>query len=263
MKNKHLFLSSFLIFCLHFCMWAQREILQGTVLDGIYFYPIEGANIYNFSTKKYVFSDKQGNFSIEVQEGDTLVISKGAYRQCVELVNKEMMVLKKYDFMMYYKAIMLKEVQVYALNPDYEGFKKEVVNMKLPEVYKKLEGIELSADERNMLANANTGPNLLRGTPAANPISYFYNKFSKKEKMKRLASELEEKQEEVDIVQTKYNRELVKKLTGLSDDEVVDFMMFCRFSYYDIIRWPQNEIESKIKSNFVDYQYNKALQEKE
>lgn len=81
--------------------------------------------------------------------------------------------------------------------------------------------------------------------------------------MKRLASELEDRQEEVDIVQTKYNREMVQKITGLSDEEVVDFMMFCRFSYYDIIRWPQDEIVRRIKSNFVDYEYNKALQEKE
>lgn len=263
MKKQNLIFLIFTFFALHFSLLGQREVLTGTVLDGVNFYPIEGANIYNFSSKKYVFSDKKGTFQIEVQEGDTLMISKGAYRQCVELVNKEMMVLKKYDFLMYYKAIMLKEVQIYALNPDYEGFKKEVVGMELPDVYKRLEGINLSEDERNMLANASTGPNLLRNTPAANPISYFYNRFSKKEKMKRLASELEDRQEEVDIVQTKYNREMVQKITGLSDEEVVDFMMFCRFSYYDIIRWPQDEIVRRIKSNFVDYEYNKALQEKE
>lgn len=251
----------FLLFSLS--VKAQRETLKGTIYDGVNFYPIKGANVYNFTTKEYVFSNEKGEFLLEVEEGDTLIVSQSAYRQCVEIVNKEMMVFKRYDFLLYYRAIMLDEVQIYALNPDYEKFKKEVVTLKLPDVYKKLSDIHLSEEEKMGIEYKNQGPNILRGTPAEHPITYFYNQFSKKEKLKRLALELEANQENVDIVQTKYNRDIVKKITGLSDNEVVNFMMFCRFNYYDIINWSQDEIIKRIKNNYTDYEYNKALQEKE
>jgi len=41
----------------------------------------------------------------------------------------------------------------------------------------------------------------------------------------------------------------------------LDFMMYCRFGYYDIVRWSDREIIRQIETKYYDYAYFKALQE--
>ena len=49
--------------------------------------------------------------------------------------------------------------------------------------------------------------------------------------------------------------------TGLKDPELTEFMVFCHFSYYDLIRWSREEIISTIRYKFDEYQYYKAIQD--
>lgn len=74
-----------------------------------------------------------------------------------------------------------------------------------------------------------------------------------------MAKELNDLREEVDMVPVKYNREMVAELTGLSGEELVDFMMYCRFSYYDIIRMSSEQIRQSILKYWTDYQYYKII----
>ncbi|HOF45292.1 MAG TPA: hypothetical protein P5134_04220 [Bacteroidales bacterium] len=239
-------------------LFAQKEF-SAKIYDGINFTPIDEAIIYNLTSGNYVFSDKNGNFTISVKLNDTLVISKSIYRQLVVIMDKDNIDFKNESFLLYHKAILLKEVSVYALNPNYEGFKKDVIAIKLPEVYEKLRGVQLS-DEDLMNAEYQTkGPNILRNTPLASPITFLYNRYSKKAKMKQLYNEMVQYEDEIDKLEAKYNRELVRELTGLNDDNLMEFMVFCRFSYYDLIRWTPEQIITKIKDKFDEYEYYKVL----
>jgi hypothetical protein len=65
--------------------------------------------------------------------------------------------------------------------------------------------------------------------------------------------------DEVARIQEKYNREIVSELTGLTGDELMKFMMYCRFNYYDLVRMDDETIKAKIKAKFFEYQYNKAI----
>ena len=93
------------------------------------------------------------------------------------------------------------------------------------------------------------------------PITALYNKFSKKEKLNRLYKELIDNEEEVDRLPKKYNRELVTSLTGLEGEELLNFMTFCKFSYYDLIRWSPEFIILQIKNKYGDYEFYKAIEE--
>jgi hypothetical protein len=81
--------------------------------------------------------------------------------------------------------------------------------------------------------------------------------------MGRLYNEMLDYQDEMERIQQKYNRELVSELTGLQGDELLDFMMYCRFNYYDLVRWSDAQIREKIRSNYFNYQYDKIANEKE
>lgn len=255
---KKLALLSILI-CMVCICYSQQGSFGGKVYDGINFYPIEGANIYNATKKIFVFSDEDGNFSISCQLHDTLIISKSIYRQLIVVVNEELMKKKREDFLLYYKAILLREVSVISLNPTYEGFKRDLAKIEIPEIYQHIPGVELTEQDK---ANAeyDKGPNVLRNTPIAHPISFLYETFSRKAKMKRLYNEMVQYEDRLDELPLKYNKEIVKDLTGLPDDEILTFMMYCHFSYYDLIRWTPMQIINAIKDKYINYEYEKMKQ---
>jgi hypothetical protein len=241
-------------------LFSQRNSYRSNVYDGITFLPIEGVNIYNITSEKFTFSDKKGYFVIDVKENDTLIFSKSIYRQMMVVMTSEQLAKRVGDYFLYYKAIMLKEVSVLGLNPSYEGFKRDIAAIKINENFA---NVNLLPDEKKMIAEAAKGPNILRGA-AASPITYLYNKFSRKAKMDRLYREMLTYEDELDKLPQKYNRKIVSEITGIKDeDELIEFMIFCRFGYYDIIRWTAQEIIGAIRYKYNEYQYYKAVEENE
>lgn len=240
---------------------AQQKKYSARVFDGITYQPLSGASIYNVNTKKFAFTDKNGRFEINLSLNDTLIISKSIYRQLVTVIDQKLFYGFE-DFFLYYKATMLKEVTIIGINPSYEGFKKDIVTLELPEYYKRAEDVHLSEMQK---ANAvyKDGGNILSlgGSVTMSPISFLYDKYSRKSKMNRLYNEMLSYEDEVERVQQKYNRDIVSDLTGLQGDELLEFMMYCRFSYYDLVRWSDEQIREKIRTNYFNYQYDKIVDE--
>jgi hypothetical protein len=136
------------------------------------------------------------------------------------------------------------------------------VTLELPDYYKRIEESRLSEWQKaNATFKPEEGGNLLSlgGKMTTSPITYLYDKFSRKSKMDRLYHEMLDYDDEVARIQEKYNREIVSELTGLTGDELMKFMMYCRFNYYDLVRMDDETIKAKIKAKFFEYQYNKAI----
>ncbi|MBQ7489951.1 MAG: hypothetical protein IJT51_05505 [Bacteroidales bacterium] len=256
---KNLLLTAF--FLLFFASFSVAQTLfSAKVYDGINFMPVAGANIYNLSSGKFAFSDKNGVFSIIVSPSDTLVISKSIYRQSVIVATDDILKKTNEVFFLYCRAIVLKEVSVYGLNPNYEIFKHEVVNMNMPDYYDNIVSKPTKLDIQNA-EYMNTAPNILKNTKVAHPITALYEAFSPRMKMKRLYNEMVQYENELDNVQSKFNRELVSELTGLQGDELMEFMVYCHFSYYDLIRSSREQIINSIKNKFTEYEYFKVLED--
>ncbi|MDR0205893.1 MAG: carboxypeptidase-like regulatory domain-containing protein [Bacteroidales bacterium] len=253
----------YLLFFFPFFVFSQERIsLTGNVFDGVTFFPVDNANIYNFNTKQYVFSDKNGNFKVLTKIGDTLIVTKPAYRQILVEIDEKMVISKKLEFSLYYKAIILKEINVYAIPPTYEEFKKEFLNVKLSDIYKSFDGT-MSNEEKLQYQQVGSLLDLIpgrMGQAIRSPITALYNAFSKKVKMERLYLEMVENEEEVKRLPLKYNRDIVSSLTGLEGEELLNFMTFCRFSYYDLIRWSQELILLQIQRKYGDYEFYKAME---
>lgn len=244
-------------------IWSQSISFRGTVYDAIAYIPVKSANVLNMNTGKYQFTNSEGVFHISVSLHDTLVITTSTYRQKVVVIDEKLYKKGQDDILMYHKAFMLQEVRVVALNPTYEGFKRDIVNAKLPDSYRNLEGLHLSEEDRRNATFNDENPNILKNTALGSPISFLYNRFNKHEQTKRLFYEMQGYGEEVNQVPVKYNREIVSKITGLEGKDLMEFMVFCRFSYYDLVRWDSSEIIAAIRYKFSEYQYYKALQEED
>ncbi len=243
---------------------AQQKRYSARVFDGITYQPLSGASVYNVNTKKFAFTDKNGRFEINLSLNDTLIITKSTYRQLVAPIDKKLFSGYE-DFFLYYKATMLKEVTIIGINPSYEGFKKDIVTLKLPDYYKRAEDVHLSEWQRANASYDEKGGNILSlgGTVTMSPISFLYDKYSRRSKMNRLYNEMVSYEDEVERIQQKYNREIVSELTGLEGEELLNFMMYCRFSYYDLVRWSDEQIKEKIRTNYFNYQYDKISHEQE
>jgi len=221
--------------------FSQEHInLKNSILDSIKFFPIGDANIYNFDFKNYIFSIKGVKFDYIEKKKDT---------------------------------------NVYNLPETYAEFKKEFLNTNLTNCNKKTYETSLTKQD---IVNAkfssgnlttNNISNLLKldyipnkiaqevGRAITSPISYLYDKFSRKKKMERLYQDLVAYQEEVYNLSQKYNQDLVASLTGLEGEELLNFMTFCKFSYYDLIHWTPEFIILQIKKRYGDYEYLKAIEE--
>ena len=242
-------------------LYSQTRVLNGRVYDAATSYPVKGANVYNVNTNKHAFTDANGCFTMTVSRNDSLVVSSATYRQEVAVVNSMVFDRCRKDFYMHVKAFMLPGIKVIGLNPTYEGFKRDIAHTKLPESYKNLEDVHLSTMDRKNATYSEEAPNVLKNTAVGSPITTLYNIFNRRMKTKRLYYEMEGYGEEVQQVPLKYNKELVAQITGLEEPQLMEFMVFCRFSYYDLVRWSRDEIIAAIRYKYDEYEYYKALED--
>ena len=240
---------------------AQTKKLVGTVYNSSGIVPIVGCQVHNISTGEYVFGDDNGRFMMSVSVNDSLVISHSGYSQSLVVIDYRDYSRGRKDIILYHKAFMLPNFTCYGLNPTYEGFKRDVASAKLPDSYNNIDDVHLTKEERRNATYTEEAPNVLKGTKLGSPITWLYSTFNKKEKMRRLYYEMEGYGEEVQQVKLKYNRELVSEITGLQEPELLDFMVFCHFSYYDLIRWSREKIIDEIRTKYYEYQYFKALED--
>jgi len=222
-----------------FVFSQEYIILKNSILDSIAVIPVEDANIYNFDIQSYVFTFKGKNF---------LVIDK------------------------------TKEENEHKLPDTYAEFKRRFLNTNFTKINKLYADVTLTKQDV-INAIVSTGnlvpytinkyvklqynsamPHSIGGGVVLSPITYFYDKFSRKAKMERLYQELMDKEDEVVNLTQKYNQKIVNLLTGLDGEELLDFMTFCKFSYYDLIRWTPEYIILQIKDRFGDYEFYKALE---
>lgn len=245
-----------IITAISFCNAQKEKEINLQLLDLTSFVPIKTAYIYNYNKTTYNFTNNSGQVRVKVSLNDTLLITKTSYKQMFLIITDDLFFENKdVEILMVHRAILLSEVKVFALNSSYEGFKKDVVNMENP--YIKIGGIQMTKQDKINAEAANSQPNVLRNTPLASPISFLYSMFSRKEKIKRLYADLVDNEDEVYRIPQKYNRDIVSEITGLKGDELLDFMMFCRFSYYDIARWTDSEIITAVRERYYSYVFGK------
>lgn len=254
-------LAFFSILVVGLASYGQRKAISGTAYDASAVFPIENVVVYNLSTGQYEFGEKDGSYRIMAGLHDTLLFSSARYRQSVYVVDSRDFSRGRKDVILYHKAFVLPNVTIYGLNPTYEGFKKDVASVKLPDSYKNLDDVHLSKEERANAAYKEEAANVLKGTKVGSPITWLYSAFNKKEKMRQLAAEMESYGDEIQQVSLKYNQKLVSEITGLEGDELLNFMMYCHFSYYDIVRWSRERIIENVRSKYYEYEYLKALED--
>jgi hypothetical protein len=79
------------------------------------------------------------------------------------------------------------------------------------------------------------------------PVSFFYYNFSKLERSKRKAYELRHEKDQYAVIDNKINRHKIQFWTGLKENDLDKFILFCDFSFDYLLSANEYELIQKVK----------------
>jgi hypothetical protein len=205
-------------------------IFQSRVVCDSSFTSIQGCHIVNVTQNTGTVSDAYGDFKITANVGDSISFSALGYEKAT-IVLAESMYNYGYIVKLKPKAYELSEVTVTPFRIDLPKISKyEIYTPPLPN---------------------QGGVNLL--PVEVNPITFFYNKYSREGKQKRYYKTVIDGTADYMRIGEKFNGVIVAQITGLKDDELVKFMSYCNFSNDFILNYSLETIKRAIKQKFQEW----------
>ena len=204
---------------------AQDNMVSGLVLEKGASTRISDANVVNSRTKVNVRTNSYGVFTIEVNVGDTLTVSKMGYGPIKTRINT-------------LEDILLDMV------PGVNQIETVVVTRSTKE-----------AELRNTLRDYqgkgvyNNGHNKF-GTYIASPATALYNLFGKEAKNAKRFEQYMNQELEATKVDRIFNRSIVQRLTKLEGEELGAFMDLYRPSPSTVERWGEYDLMNYINNSF-------------
>ena len=225
--------------------------IQGIVIDSLSGQAIPDVQVFDECARETTVSDFTGHFKISCTKNDTLVFTALGYLGKVWLpsienkreITKIMMIKRIYD---------IEPVRISTFPGTYNQFKKAFLDTKpdqgliiygLPRPVPKMVPYLL---DTNIISTT--------GFFLNHPISYFYYNFSKEEKSKRKVLYLKQEQKEQVVINQKFNRELVHRLTGLEGENLTEFIGFCLFTHIFLYKATDYKIVEAIHKKYEEYQ---------
>jgi hypothetical protein len=216
--------------------------LSGEIIDEEEGNTVPYVTIANINQQLMTVSDEEGKFSITFDRNDTLEFSALGFDK-YRLTLKDSLSSDEFyiKIALSQKTYELKEVSVYAYK-DEESFKKAVLEMELPKE-------EEHAPIR--IPGAYYGPK--RPASATGPISFITQKFGKQARFEKKLQQIREEYEYSKEVNQKFNRELVAEATGLTDEVLDQFIIFCKMEDDFITKANEYEILVAIDECYSEF----------
>jgi hypothetical protein len=226
-----------------FCLLSLKALAQETTVAGIVFDAdskerVARVKVLNINTGKSVYDNLNGVFNIEAQTGDQLIFSQQ------EHLSDTIKVQNHVPIAVYMKkvAILLQEVTITDTLQD--PLRKMMDKQRY---YSKAYGSLANSDFLSV------GP-----SGAGLGIDAIYNALSRSgREMARLRATIQGDYQQ-DVIDYRFNKVFVGRITGLKDGQLADFMQKYRPGYYFITYASDYEFISSIKTNLRRYFRNPA-----
>lgn len=226
-----------------------NKILHGYVIDSKTDLSVAYVQVFNESTRNLVISDTAGYFEMAVKGADTLILTCLGYQGKVYVTDTAQ--LNNFQTIKLIPQIYTIEEVDISKYRNYKQFQRDFLQVetnKEPHV----DGLpKPKYREVPLLLDTN----YLRSSEFLffHPISYFYYNLSKEERSKRKAYYAAKRQREQVVIDKKFNRDIVEKITGLKDEELTKFIGFCNFSHEFLFHATELEIVQKIDEKYQEY----------
>ncbi|MEL1244518.1 carboxypeptidase-like regulatory domain-containing protein [Flavobacterium sp. DGU11] len=228
----------------------KAETVSGTIITDISQQPIPGVNIININRVKGVTTDVKGNFTIEAAVNDTLHISYIGFQSIKVRVTNDWIKFKNVTKIpLTERAYTLEEVVIdkyhltgylqidSKLAPVKENYRYSITG--LPYGY---EGGEHS-------------PNAFRRVLSSmlNPADLLNNIFGKKPNEMRRLREMKKDDTVRNALATKFDRETLAALLGITKDDISDVLEHCNYSQEFIATANDLQIMDAISGCYEEY----------
>jgi hypothetical protein len=226
----------------------ERIIVEGEIKD-TNLQAVSYAHILVKSRNEGVVGDYYGKFRIGVLPGDTLIISAISYEHAIIPIPGNIS-SKAYHFNVYLqtKTENLKELVVHPWPETYKQFKKEFLALEVEDPLANLDLHLPTPAEMKMLSYS-------QGATGISIISYFYDKYSKEARSKRIYADLMKK-ERADV---RYNNVLISRITGIKDeDEIKKLKDFCALQVQFILDSSDYELYAAIMDCYDEFSMNET-----
>jgi hypothetical protein len=227
---------------------GQPTVIKGKILDSASGNPIEYAYILNYSLKLENYSNSKGEFRMNVQTGDTMVIFAIGYFYQKVIVAENMFQENSCIFLLSVQPADLGEATIPVIGT-YDDFKNAIVNLDRPLTpFDKLNNNLLSATR----SAAKQGYQEFQNKLHAQGVSLYSTPILTPEEKERIKLAAILKKDLIhEKIYIKFNPALVKQVTGLTeDDEIIRFMLFCHFPEEYLLEVNEYDLAARIASKY-------------
>ena len=216
----------FFLTLLSFSAFSQETTIHGTVVNDNTLMPLWNINIVNINLVKGAITDAKGNFEIQANVNDVLLVSSLGFQSIEIKVTNDWIKNRTSRIHLTEKAYALEEVVI----PPYDltGY-LEVDSKLIPEkenYYYNISGLtkRYEGGENSPNAFARVMGSLF------NPADALYNFFGKKPKELKKLRELKKDENLMNLLQTKYDRQTIYLLLGIDKKELTEILERCSYS---------------------------------
>jgi hypothetical protein len=210
-------------------LYAQPGPLRGKIIDGETGKPVEYGIVLNYSRHISMYSSRTGEFYLQANPGDTLVLSgMGYYYKKIIVSDSLLTASAPVTFIVSPRAFEIGEAKIVALGT-YDQFRQNFVNLDKPKTQTEMLTDRLAewSEKAGQEGYEKFQQNRVRDgvTLLSIPIK------SRDEKERIALAKIMAKEDVINRIYQKFNPEVVRKVTGMTEDsEIIEFMVFCDFA---------------------------------
>ncbi len=173
--------------------------------------------VTNLSTQQGVVSDEEGFFYLTFPAQDTLQLSAVNYEP-YRLYFGDTARATNYDLKIRLseRTYQLENVTVFAFR-DEAAFKRAVLALD-----------DLPEPEKVVVPGAYQGPRQEKKASVGSPISFILDRFSKRAKYEQQVQQAQQEATYQKALSKKFNRAMIEQVTGLNEERLDEFILFCR-----------------------------------
>ena len=224
-------------------------MVQGQLRDVKNGKPIPYAHVLNLRYRRATVTDTLGFFSIPMRRNDTLLITAIGYEDLF-FVLPSFWPSNNYSGVLYAeeKIYKIEGVTVHGLGT-YEQFRQKVLSLDLSDD----KVIEMQSYYDKILTEEAV-------KYQAVSTGFSFSLRSPQQRSERRLQKVLEEQRIEQMVEAKYNKAIVSKLTGLRGVELERFMDYCQMPRDFILTSPEYDILQRIKNSYENYKLLKQEQ---
>ena len=226
---------------------GEPFLLKGKLIDAETKEPVPLATVLLVDKEQGTSGDSQGKFKVPVQVGDHIKITSIGY-QAVDFVVTEAFRESKDEellLLMIPAVYELDSVVVFHLSDDFylrrkKGQPIEIIGLPKP-----------TDNPRDW-----TKPQVVvdgNGVGIFGLLNAFDKDIQQKKKIKKLQAALDAETERKAKIEAKYNKAIVKEVTGIDDRVIDEFMEFCNFTDGEILTLNEYEITARLLNRYYAF----------